>query len=80
MGLNLKVVLTWEMGAERGTGSGGGDGDLGDGDRDLDDGVGDLGSEDGDLGGGDGDLGGGEGDLGGWVSLPILPSKESSGR
>ena len=79
MGLNLKVVLTWEIGAERGMGiwgwrwgSGGGDGDLEGGHRDLE--------------GGDGDMGGGDGDMGvekgiwGWGSLPILPSKESSGR
>ena len=50
-------------------------------------GSGDLGGGEGD-GGGDGDVGGGDcdvedcgkGDLGGWGSLPISPSKESSGR
>ena len=56
---------------------------MGDGGRERDR---DLGGGDGDLGGGDGDLGGGDGDLGmekgicGWGSLPISPSKESSGR
>ena len=51
----------------------GGDGDVGGGEGDR--------GGDGDVGGGDCDVEGhGEGDLGGWGSLPILPSKESSGR
>ena len=55
-GLNLTVVLTWEMGMERGMGIWG-DGDLGGGEGEM------GGGGEGDLGG-DGDLGGGEGDLG----------------
>ena len=49
---------------------------MGDGGRERD---GNLGVEMGILGGGDGDLGVKKGNWG-WGSLPILPSKESSGR
>ena len=81
------VVLTWEMGVERGMGIWGVErgrwGEM------VIWGVerglwgwwrGDL-EGDGDLVGGDYDVEGhGDGDLGGWGSLPNLPSKESSGR
>ena len=67
------MVLTWEIGVERGMGSGGGEGDLGGGGEEG------LGG-DGDLRGGDCDVEGrGEGNQG-WGSLPISPSKESCGR
>ena len=114
-GLNLMVVLTWEMGWRERWGSGG-DSNLGGGEGALGGGgEGEMGG-DGDLVGGDcdvegcgeGDLGGGDlclfrqarrvlgewmgnwycrgtqtlwrGESGGWGSLPISPSKESSGR
>ena len=79
-GLNLMVVLTWEMGVERGMGIWEGDGNLGGGEGAL-------------GGGGEGDLGEMgiwlvetvmwrvvERGIWGWGSLPISPSKESAGR